>query len=161
MRDVNDWAKANQSLALDTQLCFALYSTFHALGRTYAPLLSDLGLTYPQYLTMLVLWEQDNLGIKAIGDRLHLDSGTLTPLLKRLEHAGLVTRRRDPDDERQVKITLTKAGRDLEPKAQPIPAQVALATRRSASKLASLTDDLKNLRASLIASPGRATAFAD
>lgn len=151
----------DQSLAVDSQLCFALYSTMHALGRTYAPLLAGLGLTYTQYLTMLVLWEKDDLGIKAIGERLHLDSGTLTPLLKRLEHAGLVNRRRDPDDERQVKVALTTEGRDLQRTAQPIPALLARASRQSASKSASLIEDLKTLRSGLIAGSRRATALVE
>src|SRR5258707_15515449 len=88
---------------LDNQICFAVYSTAHALNRVYKPLLDPLGLTYPQYLVMLVLWEVDGLTVKQIGQRLRLDSGTLTPLLKRLQAAGLVRRERDASDERQVR----------------------------------------------------------
>lgn len=145
-------AQADQSPSPDTLLCFALYSTVHALGRTYAPLLTSLGLTYPQYLTMLVLWDGDDVSVKTIGDRLYLDSGTLTPLLKRLEHAGLVTRCRDHADERQVKIRLTGKGRNLQRKARSIPTALARAIRQPAEKITSLTHDLKSLRSSLIAS---------
>ncbi len=110
---------------LDHQVCFAIYSTLHAVNKTYAPLLASIGLTYPQYLVMLVLWEEDDVTVKAIGERLHLDSGTLTPLLKRLESTGLLVRARDPKDERQVRIKLTPKGADLRREAKPIPAQIA------------------------------------
>src|ERR1700737_1717466 len=95
---------------LGNQLCFAVYSTAHAFNRVYKPLLDRLGLTYPQYLVMLALWERDGVPLKDIGERLFLDSGTLTPLLKRLEAAGLVKRTRSTEDERQVKIVLTALG---------------------------------------------------
>src|SRR5581483_2599303 len=91
-------------LSLDRQLCFAVYAAAQAFNATYKRLLAPLGVTYPQYLVMLVLWERDGLTVTAIGDRLGLDSGTLTPLLKRLEAAGLVTRLRDSSDERQLRI---------------------------------------------------------
>src|ERR1700754_1768640 len=97
-------------LLLGNQLCFAVYSTAHAFHRFYKPLLDRLGLTYPQYLVMLVLWEQDGISVKEIGERLFLDSGTLTPLLKRLEAAGFVKRSRSSEDERQVLIALTAQG---------------------------------------------------
>src|SRR3954462_10871670 len=100
-------------LHLDNQLCFALYSASLAMTKLYKPLLDELGLTYPQYLVMLVLWERDGLTVSEIGERLSLDSGTLTPLLKRLEAAELVSRIRDTDDERRVHIRLTAAGRRL------------------------------------------------
>lgn len=102
------------SLRLDDQLCFALYSASHLMTKAYRPMLTALGLTYPQYLALLVLWEADDLTVGALGERLFLDSGTLTPLLKRMEAQGLVERRRDPADERQVRIRLTEAGRKLE-----------------------------------------------
>src|SRR5213595_3505029 len=101
---------ADLPLRLDNQLCFAVYSTAHAFNRVYKPLLDSLGLTYPQYLVMLVLWERDGVPVKEIGDRLFLDSGTLTPLLKRLEAAGLIKRRRSKQDERQVLTALTAEG---------------------------------------------------
>ena len=102
---------ADQLLRLDNQICFAVYSAAHAFNRVYKPLLDRLGLTYPQYLVMLSLWERDGVPLKDIGERLFLDSGTLTPLLKRLETAGLVKRTRSTEDERQVLIALTPQGR--------------------------------------------------
>src|SRR3954469_25461141 len=114
-------AAATGPLLLANQLCFAVYSTAHAFNRVYKPLLDALGLTYPQYLVMLVLWQEDDVLVKAIGERLFLDSGTLTPLLKRLEASELIARTRDEGDERQVRITLTRQGRALKKKAQDIP----------------------------------------
>ena len=108
-------------LLLDNQLCFALYSTSLAMTRVYKPLLDALGLTYPQYLAMLVLWEKDGLMVSELGERLYLDSGTLTPLLKRLESSGLIARIRDVEDERRVHITLTAEGRKLKARATSIP----------------------------------------
>lgn len=110
---------------LDDQLCFALYSAMNALGRAYAPLLEPLGLTYPQYLAMLVLWEwqaepPSQPSVKALGERLMLDSGTLTPLLKRLEQLGLVQRRRALHDEREVHLGLTAQGLALREKVLPL-----------------------------------------
>src|SRR6202049_3087724 len=102
---------------LDNQICFAIYSTAHAFNRVYKPLLDRLGLTYPQYLVMLVLWERDGVPVKDIGERLFLDSGTLTPLLKRMEAAHLLKRTRSAEDERQVLISLTSQGQALREKA--------------------------------------------
>src|SRR5918998_4135688 len=99
------------SLKLGNQLCFAIYAAAHAFTGAYKPLLDPLGLTYPQYLVLLVLWEEEGLSVKEIGQRLHLDSGTLTPVLKRLEKAGFVRRRRDDQDERQVRVELADKGR--------------------------------------------------
>ena len=112
-------------LELDRQLCFALYRASRALTRAYGPLLEPLGLTYPQYLVFLKLWEQDGVAVSELGGCLALDSGTLTPLLKRLEQRGLVERRRDKADERVVKIFLTEAGRALRSKAKKVPAELA------------------------------------
>jgi len=113
-------------LQLDNQLCFLFHRISRELTAAYRPLLAGLGLTYPQYLVMLVLWEADGLGVGEIGDRLVLDSGTLSPLLRRLESAGWVVRRRDdPADERRVTIHLTTQGRELERRAAPVPAAVA------------------------------------
>jgi DNA-binding MarR family transcriptional regulator len=112
-------------LKLDNQLCFLFHRISRELTATYRPLLADLGLTYPQYLVMLVLWEDDGLGVGEIGDRLSLDSGTLSPLLKRLESADLVSRVRAADDERRVTIHLTAAGRALEERAAGVPAALA------------------------------------
>jgi DNA-binding MarR family transcriptional regulator len=112
-------------LELDNQLCFALYDASRAVIRSYGPLLADLGLTYPQYLTMLVLWEADDaVSVGRLGARLHLDSGTLTPLLKRLEQIGYVTRRRDPADERRVLVELTAEGSARRDDAACVPEQL-------------------------------------
>lgn len=133
-------------LALDNQFCFALYSASHAMTRSYKPMLERLGLTYPQYLVMLVLWEQDAILVKEIGARLFLDSGTLTPLLKRLEANGLVGRARDPHDERQVRITLSATGRELRHQAEEIPCQVLCASGQQISALEKIRKDLARVR---------------
>jgi DNA-binding MarR family transcriptional regulator len=133
-------------LALDRQFCFALYSASHAMTKTYKPMLDRIGLTYPQYLVMLVLWEQDGILVKDIGARLFLDSGTLTPLLKRLEANGLISRNRDPQDERQVRIALTEQGRALREAAAQIPEQVLCASGQQAETLGRLRNDLASVR---------------
>jgi len=133
-------------LALENQFCFALYSASHAMTKTYKPMLDRLGLTYPQYLVMLVLWENDAILVKEIGARLFLDSGTLTPLLKRLETNGLVTRNRDPHDERQVRIALSEHGRALREQASTIPAQVLCASGQELGPLGSLRTELSRVR---------------
>jgi len=114
-------APAAEALLLDNQLCFMVYRLHRGITDLYRPVLSDLGLTYPQYLVMLVLWESDPLTVSAIGDRLSLDSGTLSPLLKRLEGAGLVTRARSHVDERSVEIALTAEGAQLRERAARVP----------------------------------------
>jgi MarR family transcriptional regulator, organic hydroperoxide resistance regulator len=146
-----DDCRDGETLRLDDQVCFALYAATHAFSRRYKPHLDRLGVTYPQYLCLLVLWEKDGLTVKAIGDRLSLDSGTLTPLLKRLESAGFVARRRDRVDERQVRIQLTEAGRALHDRALPIRALMACASGRPPEELAVLRDDLFRLRDALCA----------
>ena len=137
------------ALELANQLCFAVYSAAHAFNRAYKPLLDALGLTYPQYLVMLVLWEEDDQTVKAIGERLYLDSGTLTPLLKRLEAAGLVRRSRDLDDERQVRVTVTAAGAALRDRAETVPLAIACAVGRSPAEIAALRTDVLALRDAL------------
>jgi len=112
------------SLRLSDQLCFPFYAIARGLQQRYRPLLEPLGLTYPQYLVMLVLWEADARSVGAIAERLHLDSATLTPLLKRLEAAGLVDRARDPADNRVVLLTLTDAGRALRVRAEDVPSRL-------------------------------------
>lgn len=139
-------------LALDNQLCFALYSASLAMTKTYKPLLDKIGLTYPQYLVMLVLWQEEDLLVKSIGEKLFLDSGTLTPLLKRLEASGLILRTRDLQDERQVRITLTKEGRALKRRAQDIPAQVLCASGQPVDALVSLRSQLALIRDDLVRS---------
>ena len=141
---------ADALLQLDNQFCFALYSASLAMTKTYKPFLESLGLTYPQYLVMLILWQQDNVLVKEIGERLFLDSGTLTPLLKRLEAAGLIERTRDPEDERQVRITLTKTGRALKRKAHGVPLQVLCASGQSPETLMQLSAQLSDVREELI-----------
>ncbi|QCI65676.1 MarR family winged helix-turn-helix transcriptional regulator [Phreatobacter stygius] len=139
----------NDGLNLADQLCFAVYSAAHAFNRVYKPHLDRLGLTYPQYLAMLVLWERDDVTVKAIGERLALDSGTLTPLLKRLESAGLVRRLRDPADERSVRVSLTDQGRKLRDKARGVPIAMACAIGRSLPEISQLKDELAALRDAL------------
>jgi len=136
----------DQALLLDNQLCFALYSASLAMTKLYKPLLDELGLTYPQYLTLLVLWERDGLMVSELGERLSLDSGTLTPLLKRLEAAGLIARIRAIEDERRVHITLTAAGRKLKTRAQKIPGCILAASQCSIPELVQLTHQIQGLR---------------
>ncbi|MDP1789510.1 MAG: MarR family transcriptional regulator [Methylibium sp.] len=142
-------APAGPALALDAQLCFALYSASLAMTKRYRPMLGSLGLTYPQYLVMLALWEHDGSSVSSLGERLFLDSGTLTPLLKPLQAAGLLTRERATDDERRVVVTLTPAGRTLRRRALGVPAALAEATASSPGELAALTATLQQLRAAL------------
>lgn len=131
---------------IDNQLCFALYSASLAMSKVYKPHLEVQGLTYPQYVAMLVLWEQDGLTVSELGERLFLDSGTLTPLLRRLEAGGLVSRTRDSADERRVLIELTPAGRRLKAKAGKIPGCILEASQCSLSEIVSLTQQIKSLR---------------
>ncbi len=138
-------------LRLDRQLCFALYSGSLVMTRLYKPLLTALGLSYPQYLVLLVLWETDGIGVSELGERLYLDSGTLTPLLKRMETSGWLTRARALNDERRVIVTLTLAGRTLKRRAQAIPEQVARAAGCPLEQLTELTTQLQALRANVSA----------
>ena len=142
---------ANAMLQLDNQLCFALYSTSLAMTKVYKPLLAELELTYPQYLAMLVLWERDGLMVSELGDKLYLDSGTLTPLLKRLEASGYISRIRDVEDERRVYITLTSSGRKLKTRAAKIPACILSASQCSLPELMNLTSQVQALRKQLVA----------
>ncbi len=143
-------------LLLDRQLCFALYAASLSMTKLYKPLLRPLGLTYPQYLVMLVMWESDGLTVSQLGDRLALDSGTLTPLLKRLQAAGLVQRLRDAADERRVLLRLTATGRALKERALQVPQTIAAASGCELHELAALTAQLHTLRKRLSASPPRA-----
>ena len=138
------------SLNIDDQLCFSLYSATRAMNKVYRALLDPLGLTYPQYLVMMVLWQGDEVTVTDIGTRLMLDSATLTPLLKRLEANGLVTRTRSGRDERQVLIALTSTGRALKKKAQAIPPELFCATECSVSELLGLKQQLDALRNNLL-----------
>ena len=145
--------EAQESLLnLENFLCFAIYSTANAVTRAYQPRLAALGLTYPQYLVMVVLWERENQTVKAIGDKLSLDSGTLTPLLKRLETAGLITRRRDTVDERQVLIGLTDEGRAMRERAEAIPIAMGQAFGCTMEEAKGLRAELITMRDNLVAS---------
>ena len=136
-------------LRLDLQLCFALYEATNLVTRLYRPLLEPLGITYLQYLTLMVLWERDGRTVSDLGDALRLDSGTLTPLLKRLETAELVTRRRDAADERRVIISLTAKGVALRADAACIPAQIVTQLQMPVEDLVPLHGALKRLSAAL------------
>jgi DNA-binding MarR family transcriptional regulator len=148
-------AKQSNALHLDQQLCFALYRASRAIIRAYAPVLEPLDLTYPQYLALLVLWQQDDVLVKDIGALLSLDSATLTPLLKRLEEKELITRRRGKDDERKVYIKLTAAGKKLREKAGDVPLAIAcaagvnVADSKQVQDIFDLRDSLFDLAAKL------------
>lgn len=139
-----------KTLGVDLQLCFALYSASLSMTKTYKPLLAKLKLTYPQYLVLLVLWEKDAVTVNNIGERLFSDSGTLTPLLKRLEKLGLIQRQRATDDERKVMITLTEQGKLLQTQAADVHTQIACSTGCTLTELQSLNDQLISLRTNLI-----------
>ena len=138
-----------KDLRLDQQLCFAIYSATHAFTRFYKPLLAQLGVTYPQYLALLTLWEEDGLSVTAIGHRLALDSGTLTPMLKRLEALGLVTRTRSATDERQVLVRLTERGQSMRQVAEGFPTQILDASECSGDEIDALRRALLGLRQNL------------
>ena len=146
------------ALMLDNQLCFALYSASLAMTKLYKPMLAALGLTYPQYLVMLVLWEHGAVTVSELGERLCLDSGTLTPLLKRMESAELLQRARSAQDERRVQITLTAAGRKLKARAARVPGCVVRASGRPVAELVSLTRQVRALRDQMAAVPHGNTA---
>ncbi|MGP0173140.1 MarR family winged helix-turn-helix transcriptional regulator [Pseudomonas sp. NCHU5208] len=133
-------------LMLDNQLCFALYSTSLLMTKTYKPLLQALGLTYPQYLAMLVLWENEGITVSEISARMLTDPGSLTPLLKRLESEGLLQRRRSSEDERVVQLYLTDQGRALHERAKALPACILKATGLNLQQLGELRDGLVELR---------------
>ncbi len=139
-------SKPAVSLLLNEQLCFALYSTMLGMNKVYRKLLRTLGVTYPQYLVLLVLWERDSLTVSEIGEQLFLDSTTLTPLLKRMETLGLLDRNRAKADERQVIISLTKHGRELKHRIKTVPEGVFCATECTPDELASIRDQLFFLR---------------
>ncbi|MEB3766213.1 MarR family transcriptional regulator [Acinetobacter sp. MD2] len=140
----------DELLKLDNQLCFALYSTHLALNQMYRKLLTPLGLTYPQYLVMLILWETTPLSVSEIGKRLFLESSTLTPMLKRLEKMQLIMRQRSTQDERQVFISLTAQGQQLKHQAQTIPELIQQHSQCDLQSLNELKQQLEDLRARLI-----------
>lgn len=136
-------------LPLDSQLCFSLYAASMAVHRTYKPLLDGLGLTYPQYLVLNVLWEEDGRTIGAIADRLTLESSTITPLVKRLEAGGLVKRARDPADERRVCVVLTARGRALQKRCGCLAEALLARSGFDGDRLAALSEDVRALRDAL------------
>jgi len=136
---------------LDDQLCFALYSASRAVTAAYRPLLTELKLTYPQYLVMLVLWEEGRANVGRLCERLKLDSGTLSPLLKRLESVGYVTRERSSDDERRVEVVLTAAGKRLQTKASRVPERLMALSQMSPDELVSLRDAVLRLTDTVLA----------
>ncbi|WP_297810564.1 MarR family transcriptional regulator [uncultured Methylophaga sp.] len=138
-----------ENLQLDQQLCFALYSATNSITRLYRSLLDDYDLTYPQYLVLLVLWEKDNVAIKEVMKRLKLDSGTLSPIIKRLQNAGLVEKVRTDKDERIVRLMLTDKSRQLEPAIAKVQDKVACQTGLSSSEFFELLDRLNQLASSL------------
>lgn len=143
-----------EDLRLDKQLCFALYGAAHAFTRAYKPLLAPLGLTYPQYVVMMALWEEDDISVKSLGEKVGLDSGTLSPLLKRLEQINYVARRRDAADERVVFITLTEEGRALKARALQVFSTIGNLTGCDLAEIESLRDSLKRLKTQLEALEG-------
>lgn len=134
-----------ESLKLDNQLCFALYACSKEVTRVYKPVLDKFGITYTQYITLLVLWEQDNITVKELGNKLHLDSGTLTPLLKKLENMGLLQRTRDTEDERNVYIKLTEKGLNMKEDALEVPSKMFCSTGISMEEAVDLREKLKVL----------------
>jgi len=146
--------KATTPPDLGDFLCFAVYSAGHAFNRVYKPLLEKLGLTYPQFLAMIALWAEDDQTVGALGEKLLLESSTLTPLLKRLEGMGYVTRRRDAEDERHVRVRLTKTGTALRNKAKDIPACILEATGLSLDGLRQLQGEIAALRENLLKAAG-------
>ena len=141
--------KREDALRLGEFLCFAVYSANHAFNRVYKPLLDELGLTYPQYLVMVLLWEQDDQTVGSLGEKLFLESSTLTPVLKRLEALGHVKRTRDPVDERQVRVRLTERGRALRQKARDVPGCILDASGLELDELLRLQGEIVALRSAL------------
>ncbi|UJA08565.1 MarR family transcriptional regulator [Streptomyces collinus] len=136
-------------LRLDRQICFSLHAASRAFNGVYRVILKDLGLTYPQYLVMLVLWERDDLPVKKLGEQLRLDSGTLSPLVKRLEAAGLVRRERSAEDERSVRVRLTEEGAALRERALEVPRRIAAATGFEVAEIGELRERLDQLTSAL------------
>ena len=147
-------AKTLEFPTLDDKLCFALYSSSLAMLQSYKPLLAEIGITYPQYLVMLALWEQDGVSLKQLADRLGLDSGSVTPLVKRLEEASFLTRRRDPEDERNLVVELTREGRALQANAEEASGRFVNACQLSQAEGGDLRDRLAALTRTLRAAQG-------
>ncbi|MFD1173021.1 MarR family winged helix-turn-helix transcriptional regulator [Oceanobacillus picturae] len=140
---------ANEILKLDNQICFQLYATTREMTKRYRPLLEELNVTYPQYLVLLVLWETDRISVKALGKRLFLDSGTLTPMLKRMEEHGLIQRMRSKEDERIVEVVLTEQGKQAEKQAEQIPLKFIEQTNLNEEEVTQLKQTLSKMLAQL------------
>lgn len=151
MKSTDHPAQGAKPAPLADYLCFAVYSTNLAFGKAYKPILDELGLTYPQYIAIIALWEQDNQTVSGLGEKLFLESNTLTPMLKKLEAMGYVERRRDPEDERQVRVNLTASGRKLREKSLKI-ADLTEATGLGHDEFVKLQRSIVTLRANLIRS---------
>lgn len=151
-------SESSGPLSLDDQICFALYAASRAVTSAYRPLLDQLGLTYPQYLVMLVLWERGSVPVKDLGAALYLDYGTLSPLIKRLESAGLVRRERRPDDERSVLVTLTEKGSELRQGAACVPASIARVFGVTAQEATALRARLMEIAERIAAGPASPAA---
>ncbi|WP_138511901.1 MarR family winged helix-turn-helix transcriptional regulator [Maricaulis alexandrii] len=147
--------KLTDQVRLDDLLCFAVYSANNAFNRFYKPVMAELGLTYPQFLVMIALWEADGVRVSHLGERLGLESNTLTPVLKRMEGLGLLERKRDRSDERQVLLHLTDKGRALENEASGLPACVLEATGLDPAELITLRNEIERIRAKLESATGR------
>jgi DNA-binding MarR family transcriptional regulator len=141
--------QSQKALYLDQQLCFALYSTSLAMTKVYKPLLDKLGLTYPQYLIMLILWQNDGLALKDIGEQLHIDSGALTPVIKRMEAMGLLVRTRNPQNERTLEIRLTKVGWAMREQAAEVNRTIGLSCGMAEPEIHALRRELIELRSQL------------
>lgn len=141
--------QSQKALYLDQQLCFALYSTSLAMTKVYKPLLDKLGLTYPQYLIMLILWQNDGLALKDIGEQLHIDSGALTPVIKRMEAMGLLVRTRNPQNERALEIRLTKTGWAMREQAAEVNRTIGLSCGMAEPEIHALRRELIELRSQL------------
>jgi len=152
MERKEDFVDKNENLFLENQLCFALYSTSLTMGKAYQPLLNELGVTYSQYLVLMVMWQNEQMTVSTLGQKLYLDTGTLTPLLKRLEQAGLIQRKRSDEDERQVLVSLSSKGKELRKKAVGFPEKILCAMESTASETSSIVKTLKSLRESLLKS---------
>jgi DNA-binding MarR family transcriptional regulator len=144
-RKDNQVEGANRAVTLPDLLCFSVYSASHAFTRVYKPILAQMGLTYPQYLVMIALWERDGVTVGEIGARLGLETNTLTPLLKRLEASGHIARRRSKADERVVRITLTETGRNLQTEANAAPACALAASGMSLADVSRLSAEIDRL----------------
>lgn len=145
---------ARETLPLDAQLCFSLYSTTIAINRLYKPMLDSLGVTYPQYLVLSTLWEREGQTISAIAERLALEPSTITPLMKRLEAAGFVSRQRNPEDERQVRVTLTAKGKALRAEASCLTDSLLATSKLSVPEMIALNDQVQKLRGALTGEQG-------